>query len=138
MALDVNKYIKVLKKDKKLLVPIIALLVVFAYFSFADFFKGSAKSEANPSGSITLEESFYDKKDVEKANSRVTDTDEKQRELIVEEELEVEQKAKEGEGSYIKKIILNDKENNDLKIKGINDSASLNMFGKETLPAGFK
>lgn len=138
MALDINKYIKVLKKDKKLLVPIVALLVVFAYFSFADFFKGSSKSEANPSGSITLEENFYDKKDVEKANSRVTDTDENQRKLIVEEELEVEQKAKEGEGSYIKKIILNDKENNDLKIKGINDSASLNTIGKEELPAGCK
>lgn len=138
MALDINKYIKVLKKDKKLLVPIIALLVVFAYFSFADFFKGRTKSEANPSGSITLEENFYDKKDVEKANSRVTDTDEKQRKLIVEEELEVEQKAKEGEGSYIKKIILNDKENNDLKIKGINDSASLNIIGKEELPTGCK
>ena len=114
MALDINKYIKVLKKDKKLLVPIVALLVVFAYFSFADFFKGSSKSEANPSGSITLEENFYDKKDVEKANSRVTDTDENQRKLIVEEELEVEQKAKEGDGSYIKKIILNDKESANL------------------------
>ncbi len=138
MALDINKYIKVLKKDKKLLVPIVALLVVFAYFSFADFFKGSSKSEANPSGSITLEENFYDKNDVEKANSRVTDTDENQRKLIVEEELEIEQKAKDGEGSYIKKIILNDKENNDLKIKGINDSVSLNISEKEELPDGCK
>ena len=139
MALDINKYIKVLKKDKKLLVPIVALLVVFAYFSFADFFKSRSKSEANPSGSITLEENFYDKKDVEKANSRVTDTDENQRKLIVEEELEVEQKAKEGDGSYIKKIILNEKENADLKIKGINDNDSLNSLnGEEDIPTGCK
>lgn len=141
MALDFNKYIKTLKKDKKLLVPIIALIVVFGYFSLADFFKtSSGKVDKNPSGSIALEEKYFDERDVINANSKITESDEKQRKLIVEEELEHETKVKnsEGDGSYIKKIILNDKENNDLKINSINKTSLNSLNGEEDLPNGCK
>lgn len=134
MAFDINKHIKTIKNNKKLLVPIGALVVLFAYYTLGDFFKRSAVVNKNPSGSIAIEEKYYNENEIERANSKITDNSEEQRKLLIEEEIEFEEKANAENGSYIKKTILNDDRGTDLKIKGINDNSlnSLNSLNGET------
>lgn len=127
-----NKYINIFKKNKKLLFPIAALVIVFGYSMVSDFFSTgpSVSSGEKYVGSIDYGEdsnATITKEQKSKANSRITDSDE-QRKLLAEEELAAKERADNEDGFYMKKELLFDEDkDNRLIIGEFNDNSGLGL-----------
>lgn len=135
--MNLNKYISLAKQNKVLLLPVIALLVVFGYSVIGDLLGFNKFSKSNESaGSIPLEESYINKETGRAANSKITDSEE-QRKLIAEEEAAARQKAEETNSSYMRKELINDVNVNDpLYLKNLEESKSKKL--KNEIPSECK
>lgn len=134
--MNINKYINLAKQNKNLLIPVVALLGVFAYNMLGDFFSTSGGSKKDTPGSIALEKTYISEDIKKQANSTITES-EQQRKIYAEEEQAIKEKALETNGTYMQKQIINDKDSNDkLKIKQLEEEKS--KKNKEEIPSECK
>jgi len=124
---QINKYIKIFKTNKQLLIPVGALVVVFLYNIAGSFFSISSPYVDDKQGVVVFKSESMDKKIAINANYKMSENEE-QRKLVAGEELEVREKAmKNDDFSYMRKQIDTKSNKNTIYI---GDKPELE-FGKE-------
>lgn len=116
-----QKYINLLKNNKQLLIPVVALLAVFLYQVVGDFFAIS-KKKTEGAGTIVLDKQFVTEEQKTKAALTVSKESELQAKNLAEEEYDAKSKANKNNTSYMRKQILDGNEIADpFKVKSLDN-----------------
>lgn len=134
----INAYISLFKKNKQLLIPVVALIIVFMYNIVGDFFKTNSGSNNKVVGSVEFKKEYVDQKDIENANYKTTQNKE-QLVLIAGEENSIRKDAMSNdESSYMRKEFDINAENNKINVGnierlGFNANSGKNASGQNCI-----